>query len=97
MSDLIDKLEGINDRESFFGFVQALIDDREDEVRKEKLLSSNQYGSGHNGWENDTIEGFLESALAWAKTTNMGESQGLSEEASWKAFAEFLYCGKSYE
>ena len=46
------------------------------------------------GWNNVTIEDFLEAALAWAQSTGMGASQG---EPSWQAFAAFLYCGKSYE
>ena len=71
----------VEDRESFFAFVQALIIDCE---------------ATHN-WENTTIEAFLESALAWAKDSNMGVTQGLPEDPTWRTFAIFLYNGKIYE
>ena len=58
---------------------------------------SSPSGPDAGGWENTTIEDYLESALSWAKFTNMGYSQGLSEEPNWKSFAVFLYCGKIYE
>jgi len=93
---LHDLLERVDDRASFFASVEALIADREDEVEKEKLSPSNSE-VGTNGWVNDSIEGFLECALAWAESTDMGVTQGLQEEPSWKAFAAFLYCGKIYE
>jgi hypothetical protein len=87
MSDLYEKLERVTDRQSFFDFVKALIEDREDEVAKEKSNPSNSYGPGANGWENSTIESYLAAALAWAKDTQMGQTQGLTEELSWKSFA----------
>jgi hypothetical protein len=96
-TNLLEKLEQVTDRDSFFAFVKALIEDRKDEIAKEKITPSNPYGPGANGWENGTIEDFLEAALAWAKATKMGQSQELSGEPSWKAFAVFLYCGKIYE
>lgn len=79
---LQELLEQVHDRESFFKFVRALIDDRS--------LNSGE-------WQNTTVETFLEASLAWAEDTDMGESQGLSKEPSWEAFAVFLYCGKIYE
>jgi hypothetical protein len=90
-------LDQVTDRASFFAFVSALIADREEEVALEKHTPSSPYGPGAKGWENATIEQFLDAALAWAQSTNMGQTQGLPEEPSWKAFAVFLYCGKVYE
>ena len=52
--------------------------------------------SFRGGWENSTMEDFLESATAWAESTNFGENQGLSGNP-WRQFAAFLYCGKIYE
>jgi hypothetical protein len=80
-SNLHEKLDQVESRDSFFDFVRALIQDRRNPA----------------GWENDTIEGFLEAALAWAEDSGMGESQGLTEDQIWKMFAVFLYCGKIYE
>lgn len=95
--DLLNLLEQVRDRESFFVFVRALAEDWEDEVQKEKLSPSSPYGRGANGWENGSIGAYLEAALRWAETTRMGQAQGLPEGPSWEAFAVFLYCGKIYE
>ncbi len=92
MTDPFDLLEQVTDRESFLAFDRALAADREDEVAKEQVQPSSPYGPGANGWENATIEAFLEAALAWAN-----DSGDLPEEPSWYAFANFLYCGKIYE
>ena len=78
---LYQALEQVNDRDSFLGFVRALIADCKDS----------------EDWQNATIENFLEAALAWAEDTHMRETQGFPAEPSWKAFAVFLYCGKIYE
>ncbi len=52
--------------------------------------------NGHD-WENTTIEDFLSAALAWAEDSNMGMTQGLPEEPTWRTFVVFLYSGKIYE
>jgi hypothetical protein len=88
--------DAVHDPRSLLEFVRALVADREDEVAKERVSPSPPYGPGANGWENGTIEAFLEAASAWAEATNFGEKQGLSGN-SWRQFAVFLYCGKIYE
>jgi hypothetical protein len=97
MTDPADLLEQVTDRESFLAFVHALIMDRENEVAKERSQPSSPWGPGPNGWQNGSIEQFLGAAVRWAEATNMGQTQGLPEEPSWRAFAAFLYCGKIYE
>jgi hypothetical protein len=90
-------VEAVNDSESFLAFVRELIADRVDEVKKEKVNPSSPYGPGANGWENGTIETFLEAAVAWAESTNFGERQHPSAQNPWHKFALFLYLGKIYE
>ncbi|HET8629293.1 MAG TPA: hypothetical protein VFL91_17870 [Thermomicrobiales bacterium] len=92
MSSIPELLERVTDRQSFLAFDRALIADREDEVASEQAQPSSPYGPGANGWENGTIEQYMEAALAWAK-----DSGQLPEEPSWRAFATFLYAGKIYE
>lgn len=88
----------VTDRESFFTFVRALIADRMDSLAKEAKHPSNPWGPAANGWENTSIEAFLDAALAWAETTHMGQSQGLGDgRPSWRTFALFLSVGKIYE
>ena len=68
---------------------------RPDSVRK--LDSSpTPYGAAA-GWENTTIEDFIESAAAWARDSQFGQTQGLGTANPWRIFATFLYCGKIYE
>jgi len=94
--ELHELADAVHDSRSFLEFVRALVADRQDEVAKECVSPSSPYGPGANGWENGTIEAFLESASAWAAATNFGEEQGLSGNP-WRQFAAFLYCGKIYE
>jgi hypothetical protein len=92
MSETADPLDPLNvhDVETFLAFVSALASDRRASVAAERLAPSSPYGPAAGGWENTTIEDFLESARAWADC-------GLPEEPSWQAFAIFLHCGKIYE
>ena len=91
--ELFELVEKVNDEKSFLIFVQALIQDRS----MEKESSIDACGRGSQGWENHSIESFLEAAHAWAESTNVGSSQGMSKDSPWKRFAAFLYCGKIYE
>jgi hypothetical protein len=94
---LRDALDSVSDATSFLAFARLLAEDRADEVEKEAANPAQPYGPGANGWENGTIEAFLEAAVAWAEATDFGLSQGLTPDNPWKRFAVFLYCGKIYE
>lgn len=91
--ELHEMLERVDGPEPFLEFVRALCADREAEVGQPIDLS----GRGANGWENHTIEDFLNAALAWGESTNMGETQDMAHESPWKRCADFLWCGKIYE
>jgi hypothetical protein len=94
---LHEQASSVFDQESFLAFIRSLVADRKDEVLKERAKPSTPRGPGANGWENDTIEGFLDAAVSWAEDSQFGKSQGLSEGNPWCQFAVFLYCGKIYE
>lgn len=83
--ELHDLLDQVNDNQTFLRFARALMAD------------SAAASSDDRGWQNNTIEGFLESAIAWAEASDFGISQGLQPSNSWQQFAVFLYCGKIYE
>jgi hypothetical protein len=99
MAEEADPLDphAVHDRDSFFAFVAALIADRRASVAAERVAPSSPYGPDAGGWENVTIERFLDAALRWAESTDMGVSQGLPVVPSWEGFAVFLSCGKVYE
>lgn len=93
MKDLQILLDEVHDAESFLAFVEALINDRYDEVKKAN--PDNPSGSGVGGWQNETIESYLEAANAWARDTHFGTKS--EEQNAWKLFAQFLCAGKTYE
>ena len=78
------------DEKPFLEFVKALIADRERAVEAEKRKPSSPYGPDAGGWENTSIDRFLEAAVPWAEDSNFGLNQGLSASNSWHRFAEFL-------
>lgn len=79
--------------ESFLEFVDALVADRI-ASRGDSSATPTQATAA---WENTTIESFLESAAAWARDSQFGQTQGLGTANPWRVFATFLYCGKIYE
>lgn len=91
-TDLFSLSDNIHDEKTFIEFLIALMKDRELEVEKEKAQPSSPYEPGALGWQNLTIEGFLESAVAWAEATN-----GKKESNPWKRAAQIIQAGKTYE
>ena len=90
-------LEGVSDEKSFLRFVEALIADRKISARAQKENPAGPWGPDAGGWENTSIESFLEAATAWATDSDFGLKQGLAENNAWKRFAVFLNAGKIYE
>jgi len=89
--------ESVSDEKSFLAFVAALQKDREFAAAAEMASPAAAFGSDRAGWENVTIESFLEAAHAWAEDSEFGARLGLKDASPWKKFAIFLYCGKIYE
>ena len=94
-------LDAVHDRESFFTFVRALMEDRVLAVAKEEAAPCSPYGPDAGGWENTTIESYLEATLAyaedWARKDPSGSTQGLPCDPTWSGFARILDAGKFYE
>lgn len=91
--ELNEALARVDGPQTFLEFVRLLIADRE----KESGQFPDEFGRGVNGWENHTIEDFLEAATAWAVDSDFGGNGGSTEVSPWNLFAGFLYCGKIYE
>lgn len=70
-----------SEQEQFLRAVQTL---RESRMREPHL------------WQSDTIEDYLEAALAWAKDSDFGERQGVGTSA-WAKVRAFLEAGQVYE
>ena len=95
--DLFELSDNVKDEKSFIEFLVALREDREAEVEKEKANPSSPYDSGILGWENITIEDFLESAVAWAEVTKENSENYTIPDNPWKRIAHILHAGKTYE
>ncbi|MER8595435.1 hypothetical protein NKH33_28460 [Mesorhizobium sp. M1182] len=93
-------LDRVEDLPSFVRFLDALRNDREDADRKEALRSAGPDISW-NGWENNSLATFLESAVAWAVTWSKDSRRGdpalLANDNPWRAAARIIYAGKYYE
>ncbi|SDH61976.1 hypothetical protein SAMN05216603_11138 [Pseudomonas benzenivorans] len=79
--ELHELLDQVKDSKAFLNFARALAADK----------------STANGWENTTIEAFLDGAISWAESSDFGLNQRLLPSNPWQQFAVFLYCGKIYE
>ncbi len=89
-------LDNVRDLPSFVRFIDARRKDREDADRKEALRSAGSH-IRWNGWENNSIATFLESAVACVEDNARHNSAFLADENPWKAAARILYAGKYYE
>lgn len=87
--------DDVHDEASFLRFVAALAADRRSAAQQERSAHPQD---AVGGWQNRTIESFLDGAFAWAQDSDFGRTQGLSEDVSpWRRMAVFLFAGKIYE
>ncbi len=103
MSDKLLKLaENVKDEKSFLLFVKELVRDRKRSVNKEKINPSSPYGPDAGGWENTSIECYLEGAIAWAEDSEFGRRMAfpeleLKKVSEWRRITAFLMAGRVYE
>ncbi len=95
--DLMQIIENVQDEESFICFLHSLMNDRLNELKKEKEFPSSPYGPGATGWQNSTIEDFIESAIAWANDTRGNSEHYTGPSNPWKRAAQIILAGKTYE
>lgn len=87
----------VRDEASFLAFIKALYEDRMDDRQKEMLKPSSPYGPSANGWENGSIEAFLEAAYACGIVCIGKATDDDEPDNDWFRAARIIYCGKSYE
>ena len=86
------------DEASFARFLLLLAQDREEVQEKERLAASSPYGPDAHGWENGTIETFLDAAHAcWNDNIEAHGSIGVHSSNPWTRAAHILLRGKFYE
>jgi hypothetical protein len=90
--------EKVDSKESFLRFLQALADDAAAADAEPERTTDGKLNLRPHGWENGSIEAFLGAMSAWTSgNSGISGKPMVSEEASWRAFAEILHSGKFYE
>ena len=84
-------VDSVTSRASFVRFVEALVADWRECDRAEHGAHSSPYGPTAGGWENPTLERFLEALAAYTADAE------LPEQPSWRTFAQVLAAAKVYE
>lgn len=84
--------EKVDTFDSFLKFLKAMEKDRKESVKLEAENLTSPYEPDAGGWENTSIEDFLESMRAW-----LADSQDKDVSPSWELFAEAIMAGKTYE
>jgi hypothetical protein len=92
-TDLAELADAVVDEASFVRFLSALSRDFA-EGRKIAPAAEVRFGLGARGWENVTVDSFLEAATAWATDTPAARA---TLENPWHRAAAILLAGKSYE
>jgi len=95
--DLDELLERVNDEQSFIGFIEALGSDFASERILEETTPSSPYGPGALGWENGSIDTFLDAAAAWATASTRSFPPSTPVSNVWQRCASILLAGKFYE
>ncbi|WP_442101854.1 DUF7660 family protein [Pseudomonas sp. ITP1] len=87
----------MNDEQSFIGFIETLGSDFASERVSEKTTPSSPYEPGVSGWENDSIDTFLDAAAAWATASTRSFPPSAPVSNVWQRCASILLAGKFYE
>ncbi len=87
----------VTDEVSFLAILKRLARDREDEVRKEVATPSHPMCPGANGWENGSIETYLDAAHAWGDVSIDGDPFYEPLTNPWTRVAQILLAGKYYQ
>lgn len=90
-------LKTVDDEQSFIGFIEALGMDFAEERLLEETSPSSPYRPGALGWENGSIDTFLDAAAAWATASSHSSPVGASRSNVWQRCAAILLAGKFYE
>ncbi|MDR6915968.1 hypothetical protein J2X66_002837 [Pseudomonas sp. 3296] len=90
-------LKTVDDEQSFIGFIESLGVDFAEERLLEETSPSSPYGPGALGWENGSIDTFLDAAAAWATAWSRSSPVSASRSNVWQCCAAILLAGKFYD
>jgi hypothetical protein len=90
-------LQAVVGEVTFIAFVHTLAMDRAAATADDADALPSPWGPSSRGWENTTIETFLESASAWASDSRHGLAAYAVPDNPWRRCADILFAGKHYE
>nr|WKF61891.1 hypothetical protein HUO10_006423 [Paraburkholderia busanensis] len=90
-------LDRVCDEKTFVEFLSQLSVDRMKEEEIEATTPSSPYSSGVLGWQNGSIDSFLDAASRWAEESRDGLQLYAVPDNPWKRAADILMMGKLYE
>ena len=97
-TNFYEMAETVDSKESFLTFIAALAEDAERADAEPKRTPDGEMNLSPRGWENGTVAAFLGAMAAWAAANSgLTGKPMVSEEATWRTFAEILHAGKFYE
>jgi len=85
--------DSVADEATFLVFIAVLAADS----KMSRALEASPYGPNALGWENTTIDRFLEAAAAWGEATIEGLESYEAPSNHWRRAAHILLAGKFYE
>ncbi|MFL1501937.1 hypothetical protein ACI77J_27835 [Pseudomonas sp. O64] len=95
--DIDELLARVRDEASFILFIEALGADFARERLLEQASPSSPYGPGALGWENASVDAFLDAAAAWAASSTRPAQAAPVVSNVWQRCAAILLAGKFYE
>ncbi|MEO0645329.1 MAG: hypothetical protein AAFZ17_04090 [Cyanobacteria bacterium J06650_10] len=88
-------LDAVCDRDTFIAFVRCLAEERTKAQQIETTNPDAYIVDGALGWANSDIQSYLWACLEYFEKAPLCDPPAI--EPSWRAFADFLYCGKIIE
>jgi hypothetical protein len=87
-------LKAVVDEVTFVSFLEELAADFSADAKEAAAAGTSPYGAGPRGWQNGTVDQFLECAASWST-----DAQGRFRTSGnpWQRCAQILYMGKLYE
>ena len=92
--DLDELLRSVNDEQSFIGFIEALGSDFASERVFQETTPSSPYGPGALGWEDGSVDAFLDAAAAWATSSSNSSMSNAPVSNVWRRCATILLAAK---
>jgi hypothetical protein len=90
-------LSAVHDEVTFISFLAVLKNDRQASAALERSVPGSPYGPDAGGWENATIEDFLDASVRWAHDSTNGNRFYKAPDDPRRRCADILFAAIIYE